>query len=483
MRTTIGATLIRAARISFLVHIVAAAAAYGLTRESGIHWFNLGLGVTVSAWLLGSLLAGVRPRAGWIPVGIAGGILALGWTVTGLSSIDPTTGYEGPAPDWLTTVAAQIGAFDADLAWSGMLRVTALLAAFLFAIDMFRQPMWTRMALMVVGVTGIGMVTLFYLGKIVPAIFELKALDETNPLAFATFRYWGNAASFLNLVWPVLAGIALHIGLNRGRGWSIWMGGALWTFSALYVNLSKAGQVLGIIGLLLLGGLFLGILIRRGRLHRNRFSWRLFLAALLPALIFLGALPFAIPWQRWEGLAGTGLEQNQRTQAYRLFIQVVPQSGWTGFGPHTFQDVSWNYFSDEAVVRTTPFWVAHQDYLQTLIEWGYAGTLLWACLLIPPAIRLLAGSLGKRGNPQQIEENGYQFTLWDHFRSFATSLPAAEAPALQAGVFVAIALTALHAAVDFPMQIESLQFYFLIWTALGWSLCGPREANAASERG
>jgi hypothetical protein len=48
-------------------------------------------------------------------------------------------------------------------------------------------------------------------------------------------------------------------------------------------------------------------------------------------------------------------------------------------------------------------------------------------------------------------------------------MPSPREPCIAAGAFCAVILTALHAFVDFPMQIASLQFYFLTLLALGWS--------------
>ncbi len=48
-------------------------------------------------------------------------------------------------------------------------------------------------------------------------------------------------------------------------------------------------------------------------------------------------------------------------------------------------------------------------------------------------------------------------------------MPSPHEPCLAAGALCAVLLTALHALVDFPMQIASLQLYFLTLLALGWS--------------
>ncbi|HEY9715625.1 MAG TPA: hypothetical protein V6C72_19280, partial [Chroococcales cyanobacterium] len=54
-------------------------------------------------------------------------------------------------------------------------------------------------------------------------------------------------------------------------------------------------------------------------------------------------------------------------------------------------------------------------------------------------------------------------------KTFFAAMPSPREPCIAAGAFCAVVLTALHAFVDFPMQIASLQFYFLTLLALGWS--------------
>ncbi len=189
------------------------------------------------------------------------------------------------------------------------------------------------------------MVIFFFLQKVAPGIFNLRSEDGGTLLSFATYRYWGNGAAFLNLMWPPLAGIALQIGFNRQRGWSLWLAAALLVFAALYVNLSKAGQILGVIGLLCFAAVAGIFLARNGREMLSRISWRVVLAGAIPVAILLVALPFAMPWQRWNYMLGQGLEQNDRTLAYHFFVQLIPDAGWAGFGPGTFQSVYWQYFT------------------------------------------------------------------------------------------------------------------------------------------
>ena len=84
----------------------------------------------------------------------------------------------------------------------------------------------------------------------------------------------------------------------------------------------------------------------------------------------------------------------------------------------------------------------HQDYLQTLIEWGLVG----AILLAVPAWAAFSPS---------------------SFRPPANLIPADQATFYCAGL--AVVITLLHAGVDFPLQVASLQLYVIAYLAFLWS--------------
>jgi O-antigen ligase len=87
----------------------------------------------------------------------------------------------------------------------------------------------------------------------------------------------------------------------------------------------------------------------------------------------------------------------------------------------------------------------HEDYLQTVLEWGWLGSSLWALLSfggIAVAIRSY-----KR----------YASAEWRPRRRL-----------LQPLAMIALAGVALHAAVDFPFQIESIQLYVATYLGISW---------------
>lgn len=477
MHEKAGDLLILGSRIAFLALVVFAAANFGLTRESGIAAFNAGAGGIFVLWLIGCALAGRRPAVGGIPLTLSLAILAFGWLSAGTALLEIRLADQD-VPDWLNNLFLYFAAYHADLAWAAMLRTTALLAAFVMALDLFASPTWGRALLTTLGLTGLSMVAFVFLQKMTGSLLILHAQDGGIALSFGVYRYWGNAASFLNLTWPIVAAIAVHTGIRKARGWSLWMTAAIATFAGLYINVSKAGHVLGVIGLIFFSVLAFVYVSRIKQLSRTTIPWPTLATIAVAAGLLAGALFYGINWNRWDEIKTAGWNENPRPIAYEHFAKIIPDAGWTGFGPGNFQRIYGKYIKDAPIVQATPFWVAHEDYIQTLVEWGWAGTTLWGILFLPAAIRLATRSLGKRENRRSSHDRDrdYEFDWRDKLLTAAKALPAPSNPLVQAAGLTSIVLTALHATVDFPMQIESTQFYFLLWIALGWQ---PGDGKSA----
>jgi hypothetical protein len=99
----------------------------------------------------------------------------------------------------------------------------------------------------------------------------------------------------------------------------------------------------------------------------------------------------------------------------------------------------------------------HEDYLQTVLEWGWLGSSLWALLVfggIATGIR---------------SYNKYARSEWTPRRRLLEPL-----------VIIALVGVALHALVDFPFQIASIQLYVATYLGLCWgsSLWGPAETRS-----
>ena len=202
-------------------------------------------------------------------------------------------------------------------------------------------------------------------------------------------------------------------------------------------------------------------------------GWRYWLVLALIALV-VGVVAFWAIVQtshldrslgRWEQTRATW-ERDARWVADRVAIKALPQAGALGFGPGTFSAV-FPQFQQGAGERAQGSWLfLHDDYLQTLLEWGWVGGLLWAGLFfggIIVALRSLAG----RPHPNPLPRGEGKAWLRASDRHEGVQWLPRQRMVLSLAL-VALGGVALHAAVDFPLQISSIQLYAATYLGVCW---------------
>jgi O-antigen ligase len=122
---------------------------------------------------------------------------------------------------------------------------------------------------------------------------------------------------------------------------------------------------------------------------------------------------------------------------------MLPDAGWHGFGPGTFSLVFPHYTGDQASLIPGIWRYAHDDYLETLLEWGWVASIFWAVIFFGAMAQL--------------------FNQWRRRRDLSTS-----DRVLAFTSVLALAGVAAHAFVDFPLQIASIQLYAGVCVGLGW---------------
>jgi len=139
------------------------------------------------------------------------------------------------------------------------------------------------------------------------------------------------------------------------------------------------------------------------------------------------------------------ISDDARWQASHVAIGALPDVGFFGFGPGTFRVVfpSYNNVATKPAPGTWRF--LHEDYLQTVLEWGWVGSSVWALLFVGGI------AIGIRSYKKSAAQD------WTPRRRL-----------LQPLVIVALAGVALHALVDFPLQIASIQLYVATYLGLCW---------------
>jgi len=351
---------------------------------------------------------------------------------------------------YLTEIApAAPGSIDQLASLCGMERMTGLFCAFLIARSLGSEPIWRHRILITSAVTGLltaicGIALKIDSLHLVPLVWSPSMRWETN---FAFFHYHGNAGSYLNLTWPLILGLCARAFLTREifPGKWFWLGSASLIFIGIQVNFSKAAIVIAI----LLLALFAFEWIRQTSAKIQKYA-----LAGLTGLIFFSLIVTAIlarfshdenAWQRWEN-ASHYIKPSiiYRLEVQRLSLQMARDAGWWGFGPETFQ-AAFAHYQDIAGQPPGTFDEAHEDYLQTVIEWGAGGTIAWAWLALGGLWKM-----GRRVLAERRQTANPAFWTWY-------------------GLLLALLGVFIHAGFDFPLEIDSIRLYVLVFLALGWS--------------
>lgn len=284
-------------------------------------------------------------------------------------------------------------------------------------------------------------------------IFWQKPTTADLTTFFSTYYTHGNSGAYLNLVLPVAIALALRGFLRKSSPIlrAIPLALCLLIVVATIANTSRGGQALAALLVVALTICLRDILFSRVRRLEKK---TLLLAAGVIAFALLavaGASHLDQSLGRWYELQSK-LEGDNRWLASRAALRAVGDAGWFGFGPGTFR-VVFPYYTNGLGPKVGGIWrFLHEDYLQTLMEWGWIGSAFWA-LLFFGSMAAAVRTLRRRGTDSIL--SGRQ-------RLFLT------------GSVLALGGIALHALVDFPLQIASLQLYVAVYVGI----CGGLRPEA-----
>jgi hypothetical protein len=225
---------------------------------------------------------------------------------------------------------------------------------------------------------------------------------------------------------------------------ALWMSMFVVTLAAVLANTSRMAQLIALLSLIVLCMQLGPMLLRRvSRIEKN-----IALAGAIAILLTLFAVGQAThleqPLKRWQSVTEQ-ISSDARWRASRVAMGAQRDIGFFGFGPGTFRVVfpSYNNVATKPAPGTWRF--LHEDYLQTALEWGWLGSSLWALLFFGGI------AIGIRSYKKSAAQD------WTPRRRV-----------LQPLVIVALAGVALHALVDFPVQIASIQLYIATYLGLCW---------------
>ena len=255
---------------------------------------------------------------------------------------------------------------------------------------------------------------------------------------FGPYAYRANAAQYFNLLWPV--GLGFWWILHRARGFKRhthhWVLASSVIMAACPIISTSRGGAMITIGILLVGTVFLVashflFAANPGETRRAGMAKVILIIAFGLAALSLG---YSFGWKSLRPRLGemeNGFEGREET--YATARPMAADYPVFGTGPGTFETVFQLYR-----ISTDTYWPAqlHNDWLETRITFGWAGSALIALALGAVFLRWFArgGIHGAR-----------RFVML---------------------VWLALAGCLAHARYDFPFQIHSIVFLFLLLCAV-----------------
>lgn len=429
----------------FLGLLVYAPWAYGCTVDWAILGLELIAAAILALWLLGCLLTLRTPHIDrWNGV-CAAWLLGQGW----LMALNAHTRFflsESKIHVFVLEHAWWAdgpGTADAATSIAMMWRVTVLLGLLLFACDLVRSPVWRKRVCwtMVIGAASMVMFGLFQRVMGAPSIFWLG--KPTTVPFFGTFTYHGNAGAFINLVFPlgvVLAWLSCRDEASRSRK-MVALPAAGVLFAGACANTSRAAFAI----IFVMGCLLSAWIVHRSSRSRTPKGGRLLSAVV--TVVAVATIAISAGWEtalhKWSLLPEQLTGENPRVLAMSACMKMLPEAGFLGFGPGTFA-ITFPHYTAFLGRRIEGIWrFAHQDYLQAIIEWGFIGAAVLGAIFARGLVRAFMGS----SIPGASES--------ERILRFATGL--------------ALLGIALHAVIDFPLQMACLQLYVVCLLAIAIS--------------
>ena len=438
-----------ASRWIFFATLVYAPWAYGATTSISIQITNWMLLGALVLWAVELLVSRRTPRFPRLLFFLAVALVCVGgWMVFNAKSIyDSDFFVFVPLRNFAPPLA---GSVDYTISAAWIIRGALLLGTILFVADLSQSNRWLLRLWYAIGLVAGSIAFLGLLQKATGAqmIFWQPPPPEDVRVStfFATYYYHGNAGAFLNLVWPLSAGLVIRAFSKRSHPGlrAMWISLLILTIAGMLANTSRMAQLIGVVLLLAICLQFGPALVRKLFGTEKSVALAGALAIVLALIALAQATHLDQPLTRWR-TESQRIPSDARWQACHVALAALPDAGLFGFGPGTFRVVfpTYNIGSVNQVPGTWRF--LHEDYLQTLLEWGWLGCSLWGLLFFGGIM------VGIRSNNKNARRD------WTPRRRV-----------LQPLVIIALVGVALHALVDFPFQIESIQLYVATYLGICW---------------
>jgi hypothetical protein len=430
----------------FFAALVYAPWAYGGTTPESIWTINWLLLAAFILWIIELLIERRRPRFPRLLFFLTCALIGIGaWMALNAKSIYDSDFYVFvPLRNFAPHLA---GSVDYAISSAWILRGALLLFAILFVVDLSQSNRWLLRLWYTIGLVAGSIAFLGLLQKATGArmIFWQTAPPWGATTFFATYYYHANAGAFLNLVWPLTAGLAIRSFTARCHPATraMWLSVFVLTVAGVLANTSRVAQLVALLLLIAICLRFGPALLRKVWHTEKGIALAGTIAILLALIALAQATHLEQPLNRWQSLSER-IPNDARWQAWRVAAGALSDIGLFGFGPATFR-VVFPLYNGVPIQRVPGTWrFLHEDYLQTALEWGWLGTTLWALLFFGGI------AVGIRSYKQYAPD-------WTPRRRL-----------LQPLVIIALIGVALHAIIDFPLQIASIQLYAATYLGLCW---------------
>jgi O-antigen ligase len=351
----------------------------------------------------------------------------------------------------LPSVAWLPGVVDQRNALASLASVFAGLAILVIVTDVGQSDRWRGRLL---GAIACGGLTTALIGLLeaTPILSDIKAWlaasswSDAHP--FGLFTYHNSAAVMMNVAVPALAALALrrHPTVGRRFAASVCIGviGTAVTF-----NISRTGLVLfAIVALVSLMILWWPARSISTGLTRLVSIVACVIALIVPATLLILARPALM--QRFENVHERWGTYYPRYLQAKAAIELIEKAPVFGHGAGSYRMLACEtslrgMFLAPHYRPGQPFTsvlTVTNDYLQTLLEWGIAGTLLFAAILCGGVV---ASFVALRSASLRSGRRELLLVLCAAFAVFA------------------------HAVVDCPLQIPSLQMTAAVLVGLLWA--------------
>jgi O-Antigen ligase len=493
------------ARWIFLGALIFAPWAYGGTTAQSIVEINWLLGSALVLRIVASFFAGrerrsassntpYRGSAPRILLASSVAILTLGWWMVFNAKAIYDSPYLVfvPLPHFASRMP---GSIDYAISAAWMVRATLLLGVIWFVADLSRNPRWLLRLWWTVVLAGGSIATLGLLQKATAAkmIFWQSAPIPDVINFFGTYYYHGNAGAFLNLVLPATAGLTLRIFTRPARPVvrAVVLSSFVILTVAIFANTSRMAELIGAVLLVILLVRFVPTIFQRLSKTEMSFALAGIAAALLAVYAVAQASHLEQSLSRWEKLR-QHLPIDPRWVVIKRAFAALPETGVIGTGPGTFRALFPRYTIELPEPARLVWRFLHEDYLQTLMEWGWAGGTFWA-LIFFGGIATGIHNVRRQEKFRQIarlhsRDNPFEFCLERASHSLepgSWQWTSRQRLLLQLSVLALIGV-AVHALIDFPLQISSIQLYAatflgICWGSSAWTIDKARNRRPKTD--